>query len=108
MRLEMKQVIEGKVYDTETAELLHEWRNGEEYGDFHHLVECLFRTPKGSYFLAGEGGAMTGYVTRVGNNEYSGGHAITPLLEAEAIEWLEEHGGTDALLEYFPETLEEA
>ena len=62
----MKQIINGKTYNTETAtELGHYW-NGLSDSDFRHISESLYRTKNGRYFLAGEGGPMTRYSHPVG------------------------------------------
>lgn len=103
-----QKVIDGKIYDTEKAELIHEWENGDSLGDIHYLEEKLYRTPRGAYFLVGEGGAATAYAQRIEGNSWADGGDICALTEAEAISWLEEHGGTEALMENFPEALEEA
>ena len=103
-----KKVIDGKVYDTEKAELIHEWESAGVAGDIHYLCEELYRTPRGAYFLVGEGGAATSYAQRIEGNSWADGGDICALTEAEAIEWLEAHGGTDALIEHFSEVLEEA
>ncbi|HHT9136441.1 MAG TPA: hypothetical protein ACFYEK_04260 [Candidatus Wunengus sp. YC60] len=104
----MKQVIDGKLYNTETAELLHEWSNGKFTSDFGHCAEALYKTKKGAYFIAGEGGAMTGYARSCGTNSTCGGSGIRVLTEVEAMEWLENHEGTEALEQYFGDKIDEA
>src|SRR3990172_2422569 len=69
----MKKVIDGKIYNTETAELLHEWDNGMYGNDFGRCEEALYRTKKGAYFIAGEGGAMSRYARSCGSNSTCGG-----------------------------------
>ena len=74
----MKKVINGALYDTETAKPLGK----DSYSnprDFRHWVETLYRTKSGKYFLHGKGGAMTKYAVCVGQNEWSGGEKIIPL-----------------------------
>ncbi|HAG12057.1 MAG TPA: hypothetical protein DCK76_11985 [Desulfotomaculum sp.] len=86
-----KKVINRKVYDTATAKLIHEYWNGSSPRDFHHLSEDLYRTPKGSFFLLGSGGAMSKYSVDCGNNS-SGGSSVTILYrwtKYEVIDWLE-------------------
>ncbi|WP_347273236.1 hypothetical protein [Candidatus Kuenenia sp.] len=72
----MKKVIDGKIYNTETAELLHAWSNGKYTSDFGYIKESLYRTKKGAYFIAGEGGAKTGYARACGSNSVCGGEGI--------------------------------
>ena len=102
----MKRVIDGKLYSTETATILHEYEHGYNTSDFHHYTEALYRTPKGAYFVAGSGGAMSPYSERLGSGSYGGGSGLRVVDESEALEWLEEHGGTDAIIEYFGDKIE--
>lgn len=44
----MKKVVDGKVYNTETAELVHEWSNGRYGNDFRYRGKDLYRTKKGN------------------------------------------------------------
>ena len=86
----MKQVIEGKVYNTETAEEIAEWGNGLGCSDFRHCDEKLYKTKKGAFFLAGEGGPMSKY-SRACGDMTGGGEGIIPLSEDDAREWCESH-----------------
>ena len=87
----MKKVIDGKLYNTETAELLHEWDNGCYGNDFNECSESLYRTKKGVFFIAGSGGAMSKYAESCGQNSVCGGEGIEPLTSAAAREWAETH-----------------
>lgn len=98
----MKKVINGSLYDTETAKLLGE----DSYSnprDFAHWRESLYRTKSGKYFLHGEGGAMTKYAVCVGLNEWSGGEKIIPLDLESAQKWAEEHLDGDEYIRAFGE-----
>ena len=68
----MKKVIEGKVYNTETAEELHDWSNHYPCSDFKACSESLYRTKKGAFFIAGSGGPLSSYAVPCGNG-YGGG-----------------------------------
>ena len=57
----MRAIIDGKRYDTETAKVVAEWANTYDRGDFHHYSEALYLTPKGAWFLHGEGNASSPY-----------------------------------------------
>lgn len=103
----MKKVIEGKLYNTETAELICEWSNGYFCSDFEHCWENLYKTKKGNWFLYGEGGAMSKYAKSSGDGR-RGGSDITCLTKEEAIEWLEQKEFPNTLMEHFPEAVEEA
>ena len=55
----MKKIINGKLYDTETAKLIGRSYHGEGPRDFRHYSEELYRKRTGEYFLYGEGGPMS-------------------------------------------------
>lgn len=104
----MKKVIDGKLYNTETAEEVANWSNSYGYSDFNHCEETLYRTKKGAWFIYGEGGAMSRYNQSVGNNAYTGGSDIRALTPQKAQEWLELHDLVDELEECFATSIEEA
>lgn len=85
----MKKVINGKIYDTATAQEVGSWDNGI-YGDLSSLEETLYRKRTGEYFLHGMGGARTKYATSSGDNSWSGGEKIIPLTWESACKWAEE------------------
>lgn len=103
----MRQVIEGKVYNTETATLLHEWQNGREYGDFRYRSKALYRTPKGAYFLLHDGGAMTDMARATGENSWTGSSRIEVVSLRDALRFLESHNGTEVLIREFADQIEE-
>ncbi len=86
----MKKIINGKVYDTSTAQAVCTWDNGV-YGDINSVEETLYLKRTGEYFLLGEGGARTQYATACGDNSWAGGSMIIPLSWEAAREWAEEH-----------------
>lgn len=93
----MKKVIDGKVYDTETARLVGEY----EYdiaNNLNYLIERLFCKKTGEYFMYGEGGPRTPYAKRLGDDRWSSGVAIVPLTPDEARGWAEKHLDTDIAL----------
>ncbi len=103
----MKRVIDGKMYNTETAEELASAHNGLNASDFDYCQESLYRTKKGVFFLAGDGGARTKYARRVSNGTCEGS-GIIPLLEEEALAWLEENHETELIEELFSDQVVEA
>ncbi|MFW6100812.1 MAG: hypothetical protein ACOC90_05445 [Bacteroidota bacterium] len=103
----MKAIIDGKRYNTETAEKIVLWSNGLMYSDFGHLEETLYRTKKGNYFLHGGGGPKTKYAVQNGQWT-SGSQKIIPLTKDEALEWLENHGFADEIEKLFPENIQDA
>jgi len=104
----MKATINRKTYNTETAEKLAYWDNNCNSGDFAICQESLYKTSKGSYFLYGRGGPLSKYSESSGGNGRSGGSAIIPLAESEALEWCEEHECQDAIEEHFNHLVEDA
>lgn len=101
----MKKVINGKMYNTETAK----YCGGYEFsnvGDFNHVCEDLYRKKTGEFFLYGEGGAMSKYCEEVGNNSWTGGEKIIPLTIKEAKRWSEKHLNADTYIELFGEVEE--
>ena len=91
----MKKVINGKMYNTDTAELLGEYSNSE-YG-FNHVYEGLYVTKNGTYFLHGEGGPNTYY------GRYATCRNIELLSVEEAKKWAETHLDADEYIEAFGE-----
>jgi len=54
----MKKIINRKVYNTETAELIGEYWNGLSINDFHYVYEELYITKKGNYASSGSKGMI--------------------------------------------------
>jgi hypothetical protein len=96
----MRKLIDGKLYDTETATMIAETWNGLINSDFRNLDETIYKTKNGKYFLYGHGGAMTKYATSYGGST-GGGSDIIPLTEKEVKEYLENWGKTDKYFELF-------
>ena len=86
----MKKIINGKRYDTETAEFCGSHEYGYP-GDFNYVFEELYQKRTGEFFLYGEGGANSKYREEISMNSWSGGERIIPLTEDEAKEWAEEY-----------------
>ena len=103
----MKKIIDGKRYDTETADDIADWGNGLGCTDFRNINESLYRTKNGAWFLAGSGGAMTRYSVSNGNMS-SGGSDIIVLTDDEARRWLEDHDYNDTLETYFSDQISDA
>ena len=103
----MKQIIENKVFNTETATLLHLWSNGHFTNDFRWRSKILYRTPKGALFILHEGGAMTD-LARSSGNSVTGGEDIEPVSVRDAVAFLASHDGADVILRHFAEHVEEA
>ena len=102
----MKRIINGKMYNTETAELLGCNMPIENRRDFYWFGEWLYRKKNGEFFLEYEGSCMSIYAVSCGMNERSGSSGIRPLTEEEAKEWLEEYGDADTYIAIFGEPKE--
>ena len=101
----MKKIINGRKYDTETAQLVGEWSEGYR-NDFAYIEETLYRKRTGEYFLYGYGGPMSRYARRVAGGNFAGGEEIAPMSYDEARMWAERHMDPDAYEEEFGEVEE--
>ena len=72
----MKKVINGKMYNTETAEKVGEWDN-EKYGSYDYYGEELYRKKTGEFFIK------------------AWGVGIEPITEEEAKKWAERLTGEE-------------
>lgn len=102
----MQRIIDGKRYNTETATLVASESYGYK-GDFRYWDEDLYRTPRGRWFIWGEGGPMSRWARSTGQNSWCGGQGILALSEAEALAWCEQHRiNPDTIARHF--TVEDA
>jgi len=104
----MKQIIDGKMYNTDTAEPIHYWDNGCGRSDFKFRSKRLYKTKKGSLFIEHDGGAMTDMAVSAGSNSVTGSSKIEPVTEKDAFNFLCSHGGTEKAEKLFPNMIEEA
>lgn len=86
----MKKIINGKVYDTETAQVLGSWSNMSDRS-FERIDETLYRKRTGEFFLHGEGGPASRYAVQIEQTSWRGGEKITPLSWGDARSWVESH-----------------
>lgn len=101
----MKKIINGKRYDTETAEFI----GCEQYlypGQLNYWREELYRKRNGEFFLYGIGGPASKYGVWEGSSA-SGSSTIKPLSIKEAQEWTEKHLSADRYEEIFGKVEEE-
>ena len=101
----MKKIINGKLYDTDTAKEFGTYLNGYDYTDLRRMRETLYKKKTGEFFLYGCGGPMSKYAESCGNTTCSGA-AIIPLTLDEAKKWAEEHINPDVYIEIFGEVEE--
>ena len=91
----MKKIINGKRYDTKTAELMGK-RNDSSDSRF---LEALYRKKTGEFFLYGKGGPNSKYGWWHGNTR-GPGEEIIPLTVEKAREWAKEYlcnGGYESI-----------
>lgn len=99
----MTQIINGKKYSTDTAELI----GADGFGhrrNFKWWREELYLKVTGEYFLHGEGGPLSKYVYYISANEWCGCEKIIPLTLAEDKEWAKEHLNHDTYIKVFDES----
>lgn len=87
----MKKIIDGKVYNTETATCVGGCSNGYYCNDFKYESEELYQKKNGEFFLYGEGGPLSSYAVSTGNNSWSGSREINPMTSKEAYDWAMEN-----------------
>lgn len=95
----MEKIINGKRYNTETAELIAERK--DNMGSFDYVHEELYRKRTGEFFISGEGGARSKYARRIEQNTWSDGWAIVPITDEEAKEWLEKYASVETYEQCF-------
>ena len=104
----MKQIIEGRRYNTETAQEIGSGGGKAYPGDFHYYSESLYKTPRGNYFLAGEGGPLSRYGRPAYGGGTCGGDGILPVSKEDALSWCEEHLDPEDYSEFFEDLIEDA
>lgn len=97
----MKQVINGKMYNTETAREITDWTNGRNLQDFYYYKEELYKKKTGEFFLYGKGNAASKY-----GEWCDKGGRIIPLSKSGAKAWVEEYSDADTYIELFGEVAE--
>ena len=61
----MQRVIDRKLNDTDRAERIDRHAANTDRGDFYYLIESLYKTSEGEYFLHCKGGAALNTRNRV-------------------------------------------
>lgn len=103
----MKKVINGKLYNTETARRCGEFEPNPYRSDFSWYSETLYQKKTGEFFLHGDGNAASPYSKSCGQNEWCGSEEIQPLTYDEAQKWAEEHLDGDEYIAIFGEPAED-
>ena len=80
----MRRSIDGKVYDTNTAEIICDISEGR-IGEWDSVSARLYVTKKGAYFIAGYGGPTTRFKKQTNDkNGWVGSESIIPIGVEEA------------------------
>lgn len=99
----MKKVINGALYNTDTAQELGSTEPaGCSKRDFNYFRETLYRTKSGKYFLHGEGHGNSRYGVWHGNDG-GWGEKIMPMTLEEAMEWAERNLSGEEYIKIFGE-----
>lgn len=105
----MKAIINGKRYDTEKSDHLATALSNVGITDFGWWREELHRTKRSkAFFLAGEGHARSHYATNLGGGSWGPGEKITPMTDADALEWAEQNLSADEIEAVFGGEIEDA
>jgi hypothetical protein len=100
----MRKVIDGKVYDTETAEeICNVSGNISDRGKFNYDETRLYRTRKGQFFISGHGGPRSRWAVSTGQGSWSGGDGLRLVDESDARSMVEHHGRPALYAEVFGE-----
>ncbi len=86
----MKKIINGKLYNTDTAKKIAEWSTDLPLNDNAYYTETLYRKRTGEYFTYGEGGPASKYAESY-MGSWIGGDAFTPLTPEQAEQEASEH-----------------
>lgn len=103
----MRKIIEGKVYDTETAKFLATFESNFAMNDFNWYEENLYIKKTGEYFIYGKGNGLSPYAKSVAGGSQMAGERIVPLTEEEARKWAEESLEADEYEKIFGEVTED-
>lgn len=66
-----KKIINGRMYNTDTTEVLGSWDNGYPRGDFSFEEQTLHKKKTGEYFVYAYGGAQSNFGDCYGGHDCS-------------------------------------
>lgn len=102
----MKQIINGKMYNTETAQEIGCGSNGMNLDNLWFVEETLYRKQNGEFFLDGHGGPLSRYSRPNGSFSRCGARELVPLGAEEAKAWVERHCPVEVYIETFGDVAE--
>ncbi|MFK3777270.1 hypothetical protein [Agrobacterium sp. NPDC089420] len=100
MAKQISKIVDGLRYNTVTATKICSLENDEDRGDFRFEITALYQTPRGRFFLAGHGGAMSRWARSVRDGR-TGGEGLTVVSAQDARAFAEEHADEDTVAKYF-------
>lgn len=103
----MNKIINGKVYNTDTARKIGTWSNGADRTDFSWVEESLYQKKTGEFFLHGQGGPNTRYAQQLEASRWTGGETISLVSYDSARQWAEDHLTADQYQAVFGEVAED-
>ena len=101
----MRKIINGKLYDTDTAVRIGRRECGTP-GDLDYFSETLYQKKTGELFIHGKGGPRSCYSESCGNNSWSGGSVIIPASSfsdqfIDIKEWVSEYCDVETYIKLF-------
>lgn len=96
----MKRIINGKRYDTNTAQFIKTYSSGLSISDFRYYDESLYLKKTGEFFLYATGNGSSMYASKYGDLR-GPGEKIVPLTLDEAKAWVEKIEDPDLYEELF-------
>lgn len=96
----MKRIINGKRYDTDTAQFIKTYSSGLSISDFRYYDETLYLKKTGEFFLYATGNGASEYAGKYGDLR-GPGEKIVPLTLDEARSWVEKIEDPDLYEELF-------
>jgi hypothetical protein len=103
----MKKIINGVIYNTDTAKLIAKHSNGCDRSNFHFSNEEIYQTQSGRFFLFAEGGGLSEY-KKVVYGYSTFGETIKTLAENDVFEFLQNWNEVDLIESLFPSRIEKA
>ena len=101
-----KKIINGRMYNTDTTEVLGSWDNGYPRGDFSFEEQTLHKKKTGEYFVYASGGAQSNLGDCYGGHDCSGEKFI-PMSVEQAQQWSEEYLTVEKYVEIWGEPEEQ-
>lgn len=103
----MKKIINGKLYNTDTARQVGTWSNSADCNDLSWVEESLYQKKTGEFFLHGQGGPNTRYAQQLEASQWTSGETISLISYDSARQWADDHLTADQYQAVFGEVAED-